>query len=762
MKKLIFALIVLLNITEATAQVVQGKIIDATTSEPIENAKIFDTGSGVVVFSNSKGDFEIQDVANNLILEVSALGFVTRELNTESNAVLTILLMRATENLSEVIIRGALISKTLQNTPAAISVLNTKDLQKIDNSNLAQVFNTVPGFYVNQGALNTTKLNIRGVGARSQYSTNRIQAYFNGIPLTSGEGDLTIDDFDVESISKIELIKGPNSSMYGAGLGGVINMYSAEPELNRTQVGIAAQVGSFHTYKTTISAAHATKTTSLFATFSNLESKGYRDNGSYKRQSGLLSASVFTENGNKLSFLGNFAKLKAFIPSSINENDYLNNPEKAAFTWVNSQGYESYDRGLFGVSYLHKFSNSLTNLTSIFLNFRDAYEPRPFNILKEERVAAGARTKFNLEMSVLELPSQFSFGAEYYKEWYNMQTFENLYQEFEGQGSVLGKNLSNNEQDRKYANFFAQLNLELIEKWHLEAGFNINTTNYSLKDLFVEDEINQSGDYTFNTQFSPRLGLSYEIEKGKNIYTSISHGFSTPTVEETLTPEGQINTSLKPETGINYEIGFKGNWFSNKLYTEVALYSIQIENLLVAQRISEDQYVGINAGKTNHNGIETTLKYNFYVSPRIRIQPYFNASFNYFEFEEFVNREEDFSGNKLPGVPKSTFNTGVEIGVANNFTLFANLLAVGEIMLNDANSLNTENYQIVDLKAQYGFKLLQNLEGTISAGINNVLDEKYASSILPNAVGFGDTAPRYYYPGNPRNYFVGFKVNYNF
>ena len=124
--------------------------------------------------------------------------------------------------------------------------------------------------YVNQGALNTTKLNIRGIGARSQFSTNRIQAYFNGIPLTTGEGELTIDDFDAEAISKIEIIKGPTSSMYGAGLGGVINMFAANAEIDKTQLGISTQIGSFNTNKKTISGSHGTENTSLFATFSDL------------------------------------------------------------------------------------------------------------------------------------------------------------------------------------------------------------------------------------------------------------------------------------------------------------------------------------------------------------------------------------------------------------------------------------------------------------------------------------------------------------
>jgi iron complex outermembrane receptor protein len=50
----------------------------------------------------------------------------------------------------------------------------------------------------------------------------------------------------------------------------------------------------------------------------------------------------------------------------------------------------------------------------------------------------------------------------------------------------------------------------------------------------------------------------------------------------------------------------------------------------------------------------------------------------------------------------------------------------------------------------------------LNAGINNVLDTKYAANILPNAIGFGTAAPRYFYPGNPVNYYGGFSVAYVF
>ena len=558
------------------------------------------------------------------------------------------------------------------------------------------------------------------------------------------------------------MIKGPTSSLYGAGLGGVINLYSVEADIDKKEVSVSSLFGSFGTLKKMVSASHGTSTTSLFANYSELQSDGYRDNGDYKRKSALVHAKLRSAKGNSLSFLGNFTQLKAFIPSSINDEDFRNNPSAAASNWKDSKGFESYDRGLLGVSYLHYFSLHFSNTTSIYMNFRNAYEPRPFDILKEEQVSAGARTKFNLETSLFQLPSKISFGAQFHREWYKSGTFENLYREFENRGSVLGESLSNNEQDRNYANFFGQVNSEISEKIKIETGFNLNTTRYSLTDLFVQDETDQSGDYRFKTIFSPRIGITYEVANRKNLYTSVSHGFSTPTVAETLTPEGQINTNLQPETGINYEIGFKGNWLENALYTEVALYSIQIDNLLVAQRVAEDRYVGINAGKTNHNGIELFTSYRFKLFSKILLKPYANAAFNFFEFEEFLNRDQDFSGNKLPGVPSSTINLGLDVKFENNLSFYSNLLAVGKIPLNDANSIFTDNYKVFNVKAAYDWKLFKDVKIRFSGGINNVLDEKYAASVLPNAVGFGGTAPRYYYPGNPRNYFGEVGVNYVF
>lgn len=739
-----------------------GQILSEGTSEAIANVNII-AASEVVAVSGIDGFFTVENVKFPLVLKFSIIGFEAQSKSFDKNqSDVKIYLKQSNESLSEVRLRSTLIPTELRNMPAAVSLLSKNDLERTDAANFVDNLNYVPGVYVNQGALNTNKINIRGIGGRAQYSTNRIQAYFDGIPLATAEGELTLDDIDQESLERVEVIKGPTSSIYGAGLGGAINLYSADPGKRQSHIGVKMQGGSYNTWKKSDVISINGENSSFFANYNHVKSDGWRDNGSYDRKSGLLNAKVLTSGSNSLSFLANFVRLKAYIPSSISEDDFFNDPESAAYTWGASRGYESYDRGLLGISYNHHLSKNFTNQTSIFLNFRNAYEPRPFNILKEERLSAGARTNFSLATAIFEKPAAISFGAQYYNEWYETGTFENLYEDFDDLGSFRGERLSNNEQDRYYANFFAQLNLNLTENLLVEAGLNFNTTGYSLDDFYTEDNIDQTGSYTFDAVFSPRVGLSYEVAERKNLYASVSHGFSTPTVAETLTPEGQINTDLKAETGFNYEIGFKGNWLNNRLYTEVSLYSIQVRNLLVAQRVAEDQYVGINAGKTDHNGIEFFGKYTLDIAENWHISPFVNAAFNFFKFDRFVNEEVDYSGNELPGVPKHTINAGIDLNTNFGFSFNIWYRNIGEIPLNDENLLYTNSYQLVNLKAGYAFDIMKDFQLNIYGGINNVFDEHYAASVLPNAVGFGGAAPRFYYPGYPRNYFTGIAVNYFF
>ncbi|MFQ3174067.1 MAG: iron complex outermembrane receptor protein, partial [Flavobacterium sp.] len=387
-----------------------------------------------------------------------------------------------TTSLAEIVVKAALIEVSLQNSASSVSVIQRKDLDKSDGVILTSVLNKIPGINMQQGSLNTNRISIRGIGARTQYGTSRIKAYFEAIPLTSGEGDTTIEDIDMETIGGIEISKGPNNTSFGSGLGGVINLFARETSERESFAKSVTTYGSYGLLKQSLGAGYSDASSNLFSNYTHLQSDGFRANSSYDRKSINIHAKQKLGPKGSLSFLGLFTRLKAFIPSSINENDFRNNPEKAAATWAAAQGYESYDKALLGLGYQYSFSDKWSFNSSVFSNFKKAYESRPFDILDEKTNSLGLRSSLNYKTKLFSLPFEASVGTELLAEHYAFSLFENLYLSQPGQGSLAGPEFSKMKQNRSYSNYFVEVNLELLKNLHLESGLALNTTKYTLED----------------------------------------------------------------------------------------------------------------------------------------------------------------------------------------------------------------------------------------------------------------------------------------
>lgn len=665
-----------------------------------------------------------------------------------------------TTQLSEVKISAGIINTKHQNSAISISEISARDLNQTDGVIITSALNNISGVTMQQGNLNTNRITIRGIGARSQFSTNRIKAYFDEIPLTNAEGESVVEDIDVETIGGISVLKGPNNSIYGSGLGGVLLFKSKA--ISNSFAKTTTQLGSFGLWRQNVSAGFKNKNTNLSINYNHLESDGFRDNSNYNRDAINLTGSLQLNDKSSLSFISIFTQLKAFIPSSINETDFNNNPEIAAANWAAAQGFESYDKAIFGLNYELNFTPNWQWTTSVFGNYKNAYEPRPFNILADDTKAIGLRSLIKHQSKLWTHQTNWTIGTELMTEDFTFSLFENLFQSQPGNGSIQGDEFAKINQRRKYINLFINQETTINNKLFLEAGLSLNSTSYNLKDEFPNAENSNREDFSFNTVIMPRFGVSYKLNTDFNLFASVSNGFSVPSVAETLTPEGQINTDLKPERGWNYEVGMKSQLFNKNLYAELTLYSLQIENLLVARRVAEDQFVGINAGESSHKGAEISLKYKARLSEQIELYPYFTGSFNRFRFKDFVDGDNDFSGNKLTGAPNYQWQTGIDLQTTFGFSLFASVLNVGEIPLNDANALFSDAYTLTNLKAMYQFMLFKNVSAQVTAGVNNLFDVNYAASILPNAVGFGNTMPRFFYPGAPINYYGSVSLVYGF
>lgn len=663
-----------------------------------------------------------------------------------------------TEKLEEVVISPLYINTNILDAPASIGILSKSQLLQNNTTDITTVINIIPGVFMQSSNFTTTRISIRGIGARTTYGTNKIRAFYGSIPLTSGNSETVIDDIDLENLNQIEIIKGPLSSIYGAGLGGAILI---SPQLSKSKgqnAGMSSVFGSYGLLKNSLNYSLNKNEGSLNISYHNLKTDGWRENSSYNREGITLAGELFRKQNSKLTYFTNYTYLKAFIPSSINKNAFENNPESGAPTWVASKGFKEYKSTLGGLAYDFKISDNLNNSTSVFINYKDSNEPRPFDILRQYTFASGARTQFSANFKIKETGIDFIAGAEYFTDTYSGNTFENLYQQNNGQGSLEGNQLTETDQKRHFYNIFSQLKASLSEHFEIQAGINYNKTQFELTN-YIEDS-NQK--YSYAGIFSPQLSFLFKPNKEQTIYFSASRGFSLPATEETLTSEGTINPDIKPENGYNFEIGGKFYFFSKKLYTEIAVYRMEIKDLLVAKRVGDDQYVGANAGKTFHEGIEVTLNHNWQINRFFWMNSYLGASIGNYEFKEFIDNGNDFSGNKLTGVPANKINAGLSFNTSLGIYFNADYQFVDEVPMNDANSAFSDSYTIINLKTGYRFEILQNLTSHIAAGINNVTNEKYASLILLNAVANGNTAPRYYYPGLPVNYYGTISLNYLF
>ena len=653
------------------------------------------------------------------------------------------------------------INDSVMNTPASVTVLTSADMLRNNKSDISAVLNTVPGVLMQSGGINTNRISIRGIGARTPYGTNKIRAFYGSIPLTSGDSETTIEDIDLDIIDRTEIIKGPLSSVYGAGLGGAILLQPKQLKTPGTLWYISPIVGSFGLVKSSIRFSLDRKAGSLNISYNKLQTDGWRDNSAYYREGITLSGEVFRKANSKLTYFGNYTYLKAYIPSSINKETFDNNPQAAAPTWAASKGYEKYNSYMGGLAYDWKPAPWLKNSTSVFVSAKDNYEPRPFDILTQDNTAFGGRTQFSGDFTLGKQKSQFIAGIEYFHDGFDGGTYENLYEDNNGKGTLQGAQLTGSKQKRNFINAFAQLRVPIIKHLEMQAGLNYNKTNFDLDITYPADAL-RAQDYNYDGIWSPQVSLLFKPSDNHTFYASVSRGFSLPSIEETLTANGTINPNIKPENGYNYEVGGKFYSSDRNLSVEIALYRMEIKDLLVAQRVGDDQYVGVNAGKTLHQGIEASVMYNWDINARYTLQPYMGASIGYYEFKEFVNNGIDYSGNDLTGVPANKINAGFMFDTTFGAYLSADYYYVDDIPMNDANTAYAHSYNLMNAKAGYHCTLFDELMTNFSFGVNNITDTHYASMVLVNATGVNGAAPRYYYPGLPVNYYGSVSFSYYF
>ncbi len=642
--------------------------------------------------------------------------------------------------IDEVSVQAPINISSQQKWPGGYSKLSTWQIHSGNSYQLSEQLNSMPGVFMQQGTMSTNRITIRGVGSRTPYNSNRIKAYWGEMPLTDGDGITSIEDMSLNDMGSVQVLKGPSSALYGAGLGGVILIDPFVNDSSTQKIYYKSEFGSFQTWSNqlNINLFHSSKS-KIVLTGGSLNSDGYRQNSRYKRYHVTLKGKQRVGN-NYLTFLYNYRFLNGEIPSSLDSVDFHNSPSKAAFSWNNIQGYEESKKHLLSIGLLSPLSNKWLNSVSVFGRKSDLDELRPFNRLQESKNSIGIREKLVFNQKSFRLET----GIELMHENNNVSLYELA-------EAVFDAFISSNKIKRNYYNLFGLMEYQFLNNLLVQASANLNQTHYSSQYGFLQ---NEEVDYTYDWIVSPRLGLNYMVNSSTYIFASLGHGFSAPSVEESQMPDGSFNQNIKPEEGMSYELGYRYVNSSKRIKADLTLYSMKMKNLLVTKRDNEDEFFGVNAGETTHKGIESSIHYKLIPQKSthsLMVGLSFFTSEN--KFKTFVDDGNDYKGNHLPGIPEYNMNVNLS-GNYRYLHFYIDYKRVGSQYLTDGNEKEYGAYDKVGAKLSYDITISK-LKGNINIGCDNLFDNHYASMVLINAKSFGTNLPRYYYPGLPFNLYGG-------
>lgn len=656
--------------------------------------------------------------------------------------------------LREVIIRSFEANRPLLQVPASVGLVMGTDLQRFNNTSLVSAVNNLPGIRMEERSPGSYRFSIRGSSLRSPFGVRNVKVYWNDLPLTDPGGNTYLNQLDANSISQIEIIKGPGSSLYGAGTGGVILLKSQQSE-NENLVSASWMNGSYGMKNYQFSLLQGGKSTNHLVSYQHHQSDGYREQTRMVRDQ-LNSTFKFSfSDKEELETAIFYTDLYYQTPGGLTEAEYLVDPKQARPAAGTQPGAVAQQAGVSlksfytGVSHQYQFTKNLHNRTGVYGNFVQFANPAIRNYERRLEQNLGARSVTDFSFALHDWTATLQGGGEFQRGYSPVKNYQNL----QGYSGALQ---SDEEIRTLQYSLFGQGELSK-DDWIFTGGLSANWANYSLLRLTASPSVPQEVKY--DPVITPRIALLRKINGAFSVYGNMSWGFSPPTLAEVRPSNGIFNTELKSEKGRQIEMGGKGYFAKRKFFVDIALYHFVLDETIVVRREADGADYFVNAGATNQNGLEVLMTWQPSLSSTIvkSFKAWSGITLNRYEFKDYIKDNVSFTGNQLTGTPKEVFTGGLDFVFTNR--VYINLTAnhTSKIPLNDGNTIYADAYTLLGARAGYRSAEPNKFPFELFMGADNLLDKTYSLGNDLNAA-----AGRYFNVAAGRNFYVGIKAGIAF
>ncbi|EXB46544.1 TonB-dependent receptor [Acinetobacter sp. 1000160] len=660
---------------------------------------------------------------------------------------------------------------TYMQTPASIFRV---DMPKNDQSaqvNLTEVVKGIPSVQLRnrENYAQDLQLSMRGFGARSTFGVRGIRLYTDGIPATMPDGQGQTSNIDLSSLSHLEVLTGPFSSLYGNSSGGAIlattregqgkdslEMSYAGGSHNKNRAGLVLQGG-----------AKNQNEPSYIVSSSYFDTDGFRDHSGANK---VLSNAKLTwdlDDGSKVNWVTNYVKIDADDPGGLTRADWEKNPKQVAKNVLDYNARKTIDQTQTGLTWSKPINdqNELYAMTYIGQRQVTQYQSIPDTVQKNPNTPyqAGGVIDFKRDYYGADfrwtgkdlLPNtQFSAGVAIDA----MNEDRQGYQNFNDAGDKGVKGALRRDERNTLWNVdpYLQASWSFLPSMRLDTGLRYSNVHYKSKDHYI---VGLNGDNSGKTTYEevlPSVALSWQIIPEVLVYASYAKGFETPTFTEMAYPAqgGASTLDLKPSKSDNYELGLKS---SNTLGDfNLATFYIETKDDIVAAESMGGRATFRNADKTLRKGVEFAWNKKLWKDLAV------NASYAYLDatFDSRVPAAgkvaEIPEGNAIPGIAKNQAFIGVAWQPEQGFYAGLDTQFMDKVYVNDINTDAAVSYTVASIYTGYAWKRADwGINGF--ARVDNLFDKNYAGSVIVN-----EGSSRFFEPADGRNWSAGIKVSKQF
>ncbi len=607
----------------------------------------------------------------------------------------------------------------------------------------------VPGlFFLNpDNYAQDLRLSIRGFGSRAAFGIRGVKVLLDGFPETTPDGQTQVDNLPLEELSRLEVLKGTPSGLYGNAAGGVLSLQTREPPPEGSRWAVGATGGSYGLRKVHLSAGGGRPAFGwqLGAVHTALE--GYREHSALR--STLLNAKLQGERQRSRWMLAlNFADSpRAEDPGALTAEQMHTDPRQARDRNLQFDAGEAVRQGRAGLRLEHRLPSGLKLHLKAFHLLRDFDNRLPFesggqvDLRRGFSGLEGALEKHLALKPRLRLHLQGGLSLERQSD--RRRRYDNL----EGQRGPLA--FDQTERFHSGALFLLQ-QWQWGARWTLLASLRLDALRLQASDHYLNDG-DDSGRRSY-TQLNPLLGLSFRPHPTLTLFADAARSFETPALSElSANPDGSggFNPHLQPQTALTLEGGLKFHPRKD-LRTDLSLFLARVEGELVPFESADfpGRSFFQNAGRSTRRGIEWSGYWR--ASPQLAAG--WALSYGRFVFERFPTPEGDFAGKLLPGVPQVFGGAFLHFAPRKGSFLRAVVRWAGKTYADNANAATADAFARLDLRAGTTLRAGK-LDLSFFGGLNNLTGSSYAGNVRINAFG-----GRFFEPAPRTNFYLGVRL----